>query len=307
LAELAPDVRLLDDPDALLTVGGDFLTSPDILDAAALCHDRIRRWGSNDQPNHIIIPPRPHVAAWIERLQLQLEVEHPQSILSFCCIVPREKCPALLDTAALLRLIPQLKPLLDDPRLAVHALAVGERPPVIRVPADSKQLPPATWERAYLPRNRVLLILNLRRTTQPTPLTTSWIRGSLPDPAPGELELLRIEYDLPPATRERAAPKEAMKALRRVATHVGVAFTAAHRLQQIQTTHGGLVAILAVPREEALRWLRGSGCGGLISTLTFLLCEPGDGVRVEKPLLDAFYPFNATLSIALAGLNGAMQ
>ena len=35
--------------------------------------------------------------------------------------------------------------------------------------------------------------------------------------------------------------------------------------------------------------------------------EPGDGVRVEKPLLDAFYPFNATLSIALAGLNGAMQ
>ena len=35
--------------------------------------------------------------------------------------------------------------------------------------------------------------------------------------------------------------------------------------------------------------------------------EPGDGVRVEKPLLDAFYPFNATLSIALAGLNGAVQ
>ena len=34
-------------------------------------------------------------------------------------------------------------------------------------------------------------------------------------------------------------------------------------LKQVQVLHGGLVAILSVPRGAAREWLRGSGCGGL--------------------------------------------
>ena len=68
-----------------------------MLDSATLPRDRIRRWGS-DGPCHILILlPRPHVAAWVERLHLQLEVEDPQSFFSFLCVVDRDKCPAQLD------------------------------------------------------------------------------------------------------------------------------------------------------------------------------------------------------------------
>jgi hypothetical protein len=261
LLDLAPELRNPCDPTKLVVVGGDFLMAPTVLDSAALQRDRIRRWGL-DGPCHILILPRPHVAAWVERLQLQLDVEDPQSLFSFLCVVDRDKCPAQLDPTALRRLLPQAQPLLDDTRWAIQAFTVGERAPIVRVPADARQLPPPTWEAAYLPRNKILLVLNLRRTEHPVRLSATWIRGTLPDPAPDELKLLRVEYDLPPATRERAAPKAALQALRRVAAHIGVALTPAHRLQQTQVTHGSVLAILAVPRTEARHWLRGSGCGG---------------------------------------------
>ena len=51
--------------------------------------------------------------------------------------------------------------------------------------------------------------------------------------------------------------------MQKLAGAVGVAFSGAHRLQGVQPTHGGVLALLAVPRAEAMRWLRGSGCGGL--------------------------------------------
>ena len=42
-------------------------------------------------------------------------------------------------------------------------------------------------------------------------------------------------------------------------------------------------------RVDAAHLVVGRGCGGLISTLTFLLCEPGDGVLLPTPTYAALY------------------
>ena len=239
------------------------MSSPDVLDAEALHQERLQRWGPSG-PCHIFIPPRPHLQSWVDRLLLQVEVEDAKSVFSLCCVVPRDGCPAQLDAEAIHQLVPQARGLLEDARLSVRALAVAERPELIRVPADERALPPGKWESAFLPRNKVLLVLCFRRRAGgAVPLSGAWLRGSLPDPEPSGLELLRVEYTLPPAVRQKAAAKEAMKALRKLAEVMGIPFSLGHQLRQVQTTHGGLVALLAVPRPEALQWLRGSGCGGL--------------------------------------------
>lgn len=54
-----------------------------------------------------------------------------------------------------------------------------------------------------------------------------------------------------------------MKALRKAAGAMDIVLTNAHRLQQVQVAHGAVYALLAVPRTEATRWLRASGCGGV--------------------------------------------
>ena len=51
-------------------------------------------------------------------------------------------------------------------------------------------------------------------------------------------------------------------------------------------------------RVEAQHLVVGSGCGGLISTLTFLLCEPGDGVLLPTPTYAALYNDFSVLSQA---------
>ena len=49
-------------------------------------------------------------------------------------------------------------------------------------------------------------------------------------------------------------------------------------LRNLQPTHGGVLAIMAVPRAEARSWLRGSGCGG-VYLRPFWTAETGRAVQ----------------------------
>ena len=104
LRAVAPDLRSPGDPENLVIVGGDFLSSPDVLDAEALQQERLQRWGPSG-PCHIFIPPRPHLQSWVDRLLLQVEVDS-QSLFSLCRVVPRDGCPAQLDAEATHQLVP---------------------------------------------------------------------------------------------------------------------------------------------------------------------------------------------------------
>jgi len=200
----------------------------------------------------------------VQRVQLQAPLEDPRTAIVMLAVADRDRCPSALDAAAVRRLLPQGAALYDDPSLSVDLVAIGERARIIRVPANVQKLPPDQWDQAFLPRNKVLVALRVRQagTTRP-PLAGTWIRGTLPEPEPSALELLRIEYMAPPATRQRQVEQYAKRALVALSKEMGIMYGPAHRLQQVQATHGGLVAILAVPRDEAARWMRGSGCGGL--------------------------------------------
>ena len=180
-------------------VGGDFLTKPHLEDGPAFHSPPIRRWGpAGSGAYHLIVPPRPHLAAWLQRCHHQLAVESPLAVFSVCCIVPRESCPPVLDAAAIRRLAPQAESLLKDPAVELRAFAVGERPPVVRIPATERQLPPSVWERAQLPRNKVLLVLQFKRHSgAPVAPSGGWIRGQLPTSGVSPLELLRLEFMLP--------------------------------------------------------------------------------------------------------------
>jgi hypothetical protein len=110
----------------------------------------------------------------------------------------------------------------------------------------------------------VLLLLHFRRHAgAPIPNKGRWVRGGLPDVVPSELELLRLELVLPPATRRPSAEQMARAGLRKIADMLHMQAPLPQHLKQVQVVHGGLVAILAVPRGAAREWLRGSGCGGL--------------------------------------------
>ena len=246
-------------------VGGDFLTKPHLEDGPAFHSPQIRRWGpAGSEPYQLLVPPRPHLAAWIQRCHHQLSVESPTAYFSVCCVVPRHACSPTLDAAAIRRLVPQADPLLLDPTVELRAFAVGERPPIIRVPATERQLPPSTWERAQLPHNKVLLVLQFRRHAgAPVSPVGEWTRGQLPAPQASPLELLRLEFMLPPATRQRDAERLARKGLEKIARELQLPSPAPHQLRNIQPTHGSLAAIFGVPRHLAVEWLKGSGCGGL--------------------------------------------
>lgn len=193
-AELAPI-----DTDTVV-VGGDFVSSPDIEDIPAFKPAPLQRWGPpTGDKYHILVPPRPHVANWLQRCHHQLGVEAPLTKISVCCIVPRASCPHTLDAASLQRLVPQSAPLLSDPTVELRVIAVGERPPVVRIPAEEMTLPPRKWEVGNLPRHQILLVLQFHRHGgSHSPLAAEWIRGQLPIPAPSELELLRLQLVLPP-------------------------------------------------------------------------------------------------------------
>ena len=251
--------------DERRVVGGDFLTTPHLEDGPALSTQAVRRWGPvGTTPCHIFVPPRPHLASWLQRCQQQASMEAPGTQLSVCCIVPRERCPDRFDAGAIRKLIPQAAALLDDPELVIRLLAVGERPPLVRVPATERQLPPQRWEAAHLARNRVLVVLTISRHSGPRVAPSGvWIRGMLPPPPRSELELLRLEMILPPATRQSTAERIARAGLRKVAEAMRLPAPDPHQLRQLQPTHDGVAGILGVPPEAAQQWLQGSGCQGV--------------------------------------------
>ena len=246
-------------------IGGDFLTKPHLEDGPAFHSPPIHRWGPvGSGCYHLLVPRRPHLAAWVQRCHHQLSVESPASCISVCCVVPRHACSPSLDAAAIRRLVPQADPLLSDPTVELWVFAVGERPPMVRVPSTERQLPPSVWERALLPQNKVLLVLQFRRHAgAPVPPTGEWIRGHLPAPQASPLELLRLELTLPPATRQKDAERLARKGLEKIARELQLPSPAPQQLRYIQLTQGSLTAIFGVPRHLAVQWLRGSGCCGL--------------------------------------------
>jgi hypothetical protein len=265
LAGLAQEATSIPAEDTRF-IGGDFLSEPHMEDAEAL-HPEIRRWGpAGPGKAHLVVQPRPHQAVWAQRCALQMRVEDPDTICTLCVIVPRDKCESAGDATAWRKLLPQLQPLFDDPALAVGVLVVGERVPLRRVPATSEDrtLPPPRWERALTPVNRVLVLVQFRRSAGGRePLRIGVVRGQLPKVASSEIELLRVEYVLPPAVRQQAAERAARKALRAVAEVMQLPEPPPQQLRQVQIVHGALVALLGVPRPQACEWLRGSGHGGL--------------------------------------------
>ena len=182
LRELATEVAPTIDAETKI-IGGDFLTAPDLEDYAAFRPPPLRRWGPEGRESyHLVIPPRPHLASWIQRCHHQLSVEAVGTHFSVCCVVQRSSCPPTFDVPSLRRLIPQAEPLFLDPTLTIRVLAVGERPPIRRVPASEMQLPPQQWEMAQLPRSNVLLILQFHRHSGPQVLPSGeWIRGTRPN------------------------------------------------------------------------------------------------------------------------------
>ena len=196
-----------------------------------------------------------------------MRVEAPGTVLVFCAVVPRDQCNGEADMESLKRMLPQAAPLLEDKDLKVEVRVVGERAPLLRVPAkgDERVLPPAAWESAWLPMNRVLVTLVVRKAADPWQMPPMRpVRGALPEPKPDGLELLRVEYQLPPATRQAGAERAAWAALRKLAAAMQLAIPPGPQmLRQVVVQHGGFMALLGVPRGQAMQWLRGSGCGGM--------------------------------------------
>lgn len=248
-----------------LVVGGDFMTKPHLEDVPALNPARLERWGTPGTGDyHIFVPPRPHQALWLQRAQRQLAMEVPTSTITVGCVVPRDALDVSLCKSSLLRALPGLRPMLEDVAVAVRVHAIGERPPLRRVPAteEKKQLPPAKWEHAYLAADRVLLLVTLQHAMPGEQRFHSrWMRGEPPQPRPADYELLRFEAVLPPATKQQAAERLVRGKLTKLAVEMGLQAPPPSQVRQVQVMHGMAVGILLVPRSQALQWLRGSGCG----------------------------------------------
>ena len=145
------------------------------------------------EPCRVIVPPRPHQDVWARRCASQIKLEAAGSVLVWFTVVPRDRCADIGDAR---KLIPQAGPLLEDRDLQVDVLVVGERAPLLRVPArgDEKVLPPVTWERAWVHVNRVLVAVVFRRMSEPWRAPcVGMMRGELPIPKSDGLELLRRE------------------------------------------------------------------------------------------------------------------
>jgi len=88
---------------------GDFLSAPNREDAEALDESRPRRWGpSGEELYHLLLPPRPDLHWWAERVQSQLAVEGAAAVVTLCCVVPRAAPAKRVGAAELRRAIPQV-------------------------------------------------------------------------------------------------------------------------------------------------------------------------------------------------------
>ena len=115
-----------------------------------------------------------------------------------------------MGAAGLKQLLPQAEALLAAKYLQVDVKVIVERAPLRRVPAktDDKVLPPPSWEKAFLPVDRVLVMVVVKKAVGiRTPPTCGLLRGELPTPRSDGMELLRLEFVLPPAARQSMAEK----------------------------------------------------------------------------------------------------
>ena len=191
-------------PLATVRVGGDFLSGPDREDAKALHPTEVTR-PAQEGPCHIVELPRPHHASWGQRCLTQMRMEDHDSELVWYLVVPRDRCGGGTSLEDLERMLPQASPLFRAEDMVVDVMLVGEWAPLVKVPAavDEKVLPPRKWIRALLPVDRVLVALVVRRALGPRRMPSLGpVRGALPEPKPDGMELLRLEYVLPPATRQ---------------------------------------------------------------------------------------------------------
>lgn len=319
LAEEASGVKR----EATRVIGGDFLTDTTVEDPEALTSD-IHRWGpAGDGPYHLLVPPRPHLATWAERCAIQMKVEAPGTICTLCAVVPRNKLEGGLTVSALRRHLPQAAVLLDDTTLDKDIVLVGERAPLRKVPAtnEDKTLPPKNWEDSWLPVSRALVLIMVRQAVGGVGrMTVRSLRGELPAMPASELELLRLEYILPPTTRQRDAERATRAALRKVASSMGLPEPPLHQLRQVQVQHGGLLAILGVPKLQSRQWLAGSGCGGLYLR-PFWHEHTGQAVKRENfqllwargiadqgpSLWDAFHSKPGVVGLLLSGRDVALR
>ena len=176
-------------------------------------------------------------------------------------------------------LLPAASRLLDDKSLSITATLVGERPPLRRVPAGGeKSLPPREWETAYLPINRLLLLLQVRlRSEGRRAFYGRWIRGAPPQPGSSPLKLLWVEAIVAPGLKKDAAERATRAGLKKLATEMHLQPPPASGLQRFQAMEGIAVGIFGVPRDQAVQWLRGSGCGG-VYLRPFWSAETGQAV-----------------------------
>ena len=284
LLRTLPELGLLAGP--VRAIGGDFLTTPHVEDAVALQQTRMQRWGpaaglEGDSPCHLVVPPRPHVARWLERARMQLQVEAVGTWVTVAIIVPRRSCPTTWTSPTVLQALPQLDALVADPHLEVRIKAFGERPPIVRIPANVKELP-TQWEAAQLARDRVLVFVSFKRHAGPrVAVQAEWLRGPPPAmPAP-ELELMRLELVLPSATKSEAGERLLRAAIRKVAAAAQLGETTLLQLRQVQAAHGAVYALMGVPSATARSWLRASGCEGLFIR-PFWTEATGEDVRRDK-------------------------
>ena len=84
-------------PEPMFVVGGDFLTHPHLEDFVALNPLRLARWGPTEKNAcHIVVPPRPHQAAWLTRAHQQVALEGAGAEFTVACIVSPQCLPLLL-------------------------------------------------------------------------------------------------------------------------------------------------------------------------------------------------------------------
>ena len=264
MSRMLPTLGLAKDADYLV-IGGDFLTSPHVDDMSALQTGTPTRWGPpGANAYHLVVPPRPHAGVWLARARQQLLLEADGTWITMLLIAARATCPETWTPSTLLRALPQAAPILNDPALEIRIAAVGERPPLVRVPTDSQMLPPEHWDTSLLAHDRVLIAVSFRRHagTRPT-IDARWLGQAPPPVQPAALELLRLEYVLPPATRAASSERALRAAVRKVVLMLSAGGAAPLQLRQVQTVNGVASALLGVPASSARQWLRCSGFEGL--------------------------------------------
>ena len=181
-----------------------------------------------------------------------MQLEGPEAEVVWFVVGARDRCGG---PGGVERMVPQIVPLLEAKGLEVQVHVVGERAPLLRVPAkDRRVFPPTTWEKALLPVDRVLVAVVVKRAQSGQGLrSVSAVRGDLPEPAHDGLELLRLEYVLPPATKQAGAERAMQTALRKLAEAMQLPLLPGPQmLRQVVVQHGSVLANLAVPRAQAL-------------------------------------------------------